>query len=96
MTMKLFKITDLNVLEPLTVLAESRDAAADYFVAAMQRGFGQVPVIEYAVTRWNPRDLERRADLRGVLDNVRSGFVWEGQQGWEIINPFDVGSRRVP
>lgn len=87
--MKLFRITDLNLIEPFTVLAETRDDAANYFVASMNRGFGRVPVIEYAVTHWRPRNLNASSDLKRFVDSYLRGFAWEKQSGWELINPFD-------
>lgn len=88
--MKLFKISDLNLCEPFTVLAQNRDDAANFFVAGMNRGFGRCPVVEYAVTRWNPKKLSADADLKRIVVSDLRGFAWEKHGGWELINPFDA------
>lgn len=94
--MKLFKISDINLVEPFTVLAESRDGAADFFVACINRGFGHVPVIEYAVTGWNPKDFDQHAGLRDVVAQKRRVWAWEGQdRRWEFHNPFGIDLRKI-
>lgn len=86
--MKLFKISDINLVEPYTVLAESRDHAADYFIACLNRGFGHVPVIEYAITRWNPRNIEALKGLGEILSNDQRGWALENRDRWEFFDPF--------
>lgn len=93
--MKLYKISDINLVEPYTVLAESRDRAADYFIACLNRGFGHVPVIEYAVTRWSPKDFDQHTGLREILDKQQKGWAWEGQDRWEFTDPFDLDLRKI-
>lgn len=93
--MKLFKISDINLVEPFTVLAKSRERAADYFVASLSRGFGHVPVIEYAVTQWNPKDLDQHKGLREILDQNHNGWAWVGPTQWESYNPFDIDIHQI-
>ncbi|QOV94227.1 hypothetical protein [Novosphingobium sp. ES2-1] len=93
--MKLFKISDINLIESFTVLAESRDRAADYFIACLNRGFGHVPVIEYAVTRWNPKDIDQHKGLCEILDSQQKGWLWEGQGQWEFKEPFELDVREI-
>lgn len=93
--MQLFKISDINLVEPFTVVAESRDRAADYFIACLNEGFGHVPVIEYAVTGWNPKDFDRHKGLREILDNQQKGWAWEGQGHWEFNDPFGIDVRKI-
>ena len=86
--MKLFKISDLNLVEPYTVLAESCDRAADYFIACLNRGFGHVPVIEYAVTRWKPRKIETLVGLAEIVSQNQKGWALENFGRWEFFDPF--------
>ncbi len=86
--MKLFQISDINLVEPYTVLAESRDRAADYFIACLNRGFAHVPTIEYAVTRWNPRNLESLKGLGEIVDLDQKGWAAENCGRWEFYDPF--------
>lgn len=86
--MKLFKISDINLVEPYTVLAESRDRAADYFIACLNRGFGHLPVIEYAVTRWNPRNIETMKGLSEIVGNGQKGWALENGNRWDFFDPF--------
>lgn len=93
--MKLFKISEIRFVEPFTLLAESTDAAADYFVACLDRGFGHVPVIEYAVTQWNPKNIDDHKGLREVLGQPGTVWTWEGRERWEFANPFDIDVRQI-
>lgn len=86
--MKLFQITNIKILDPITVVSGSNQDAANYFVEALHRALGHVPLVDYAVTQWSPQNLSQSPALQTILDRPYRGFAREGQHGWEFIDPL--------
>lgn len=80
-----FKITDLRLLEPLCVMAESPRDAAGYLVACLHRLMGQTPMIECDV---EPASNTFDCTGEGALEAGRRGFAWEGGEGWSVYDPL--------
>lgn len=95
--MRLFKITDLTLLEKITVVAPSREDAANLFIARLALGLGKVPVMEYTVTNWRPKSLPADSMLTHLMEGPRRGFAWKDDKGhWDFTDPFgdNIGLRR--
>lgn len=86
--MKLFQITNITIIDPITVAAHRHEDAATYFVESLHRAFGRVPLIDYAVAQWNPRNLTDAPTLQTILDRPYRGFAWERDHGWDFVDPF--------
>jgi len=83
--MKPFKITDLTLLEPLHVMAESQREAAGYLVACLDRMMGQMPMIECEV---EAATIATDSNDDCALAAGRRGFAWCGEGGWSVFDPL--------
>jgi hypothetical protein len=88
--MKLFKV-EIITMEPLTLVARGFNEAYQHFIMGMNRGFGNFPDAEYAVSKWRPKKDDQH---RAVLDFARagrSGVAWPStvKGGWELFVPWE-------
>lgn len=87
--MQFYKITDLKLEEPITILAKSHSNAANYFVACLHRGLGHVPIIEYKVDQCQREQVDVHADLSEIATEVQRALAWATEEGWEHVDPVN-------
>lgn len=84
--MRPYKIINLQLLEPLRVMADSRSDAVCYFLACLQRGLGGVPIIECHLDV----DVMLALDEPKLVSTTHHrGFLWAKNGGWKVYDPFD-------
>lgn len=89
--MKAFRLTEIALGHPVTIIAEDNAHAARMVVQALTRGFGQMPQVHYSISEWitaaSP-DREARA-AEGLTEIGEPGFVQEHERFWDTHDPFE-------
>ena len=84
MTTTFYRIEKIK-LEPLLLLADDFDDAANRFRFSLLEAFGNMPVADFDVTKWKLKKSDRFAPLRQWSAEGKRGFVWPYEGGWEMM-----------
>lgn len=88
--MKAYRLTDLALQRPVTIIADDHDHAAMFVIQALTVGFGQMPSVRYVINEWNAvRSTDQ--DARAAVDLSQaglSGILQKHEHFWDTHDPF--------
>ena len=84
--MHIYRIENIE-FERLVVVADSFDDAAGIFLDALLQGFGDRPLVDFAVSRWKLKSGPTRKILQEFAEQGLKGIAWQKDGGWEIVTP---------
>ena len=87
--MKVFQITEIQFLDPLTIIAFDGEQAVDLFMEGMIAGFGNRPDILYKMAEVKPNTATRDGkSLVYLAAGELPGIAWKGERVWELFRRF--------
>jgi hypothetical protein len=89
--MKAYRLIELKLERPITIIADDYDHASAIVIQALTRGFGRLPEMEWIVGEWNTAssaDREARA-AEGLCVTGEPGIMVERDFYWDTEDPFE-------
>mgnify|MGYP001408449580 CR=1 FL=1 len=85
--MQVFRIDQIK-FDPLTVVAQDSDHAAQMFIYALMTGLRNQPTVDFSTSEWIPRRVRRFPVLEKWIEEGRAGIVWRVDEdpAWEIVS----------